>query len=135
MDDQGPNWDPNWGPNGAFPPRGAGRFGVHTINKDQQCRTSKKDGKLLHIVFFNKQSFPRCPETPRDYCVCLLLSPCRTEVPILSTNQCTVCVAREIASTLSGSQYPNGGVLRESTAQCGSVRVPTPCEVILKVCR
>ena len=67
--------------------------------------------------------FLRCLETPRGYCVCLLLSPWCTEVPILSTNQRTACVAREIAGTLSGSQYPNGGVLRESTAQCGSVRV------------
>ena len=32
--------------------------------KEQQCRTFKKDGKLLRDVFCNKQGFHRCPEIP-----------------------------------------------------------------------
>ena len=62
---------------------------MRTMNKGQKRRTSKKDDKLLLYIFFNKLSFRHCPEIPRGYCVCLLLSPCLTEVPILSTNQRT----------------------------------------------
>ena len=94
------------------------------MNKEQQCRTSKKYGKLLRDIFFHKQSFSRCPEIPCGYCVCLLLSPCRTEGTILSTTQRTACVAQK-AGTLSGSQYPNGVVAYCQTraAQYGSVWV------------
>ena len=69
---------------------------------------SKKDGKLLHNIFFNKQSFRRS-EIPCGYCVCLLLSPCRTEVQILSINQRTTCVAQTcqaVPGTLSGVSVP-----------------------------
>ena len=68
------------------------------MNKEQQCKTSKKDGKVFRNIFFNKLSFRRCPEIPCGYCVCLLTNtvslylltnPCRTEVMILSTNQRT----------------------------------------------
>ena len=48
---------------------------------------------MCHI-FFHKRSFWSCPEILCGYCVCLLLSPCRTEGMILSTNQQTACVAQ-----------------------------------------
>ena len=64
------------------------------MNKGQQCRTFKKDSKLLHNIFFHKQSFRRCPEIPCRYRVCLLLSPCPMEGTTLSTNQWTSCVAQ-----------------------------------------
>ena len=92
------------------------------MNKEQQCRTSKKDVKLLRDIFFNKQSFRRCPEIPCVYCVCLLLSPCRTEVAILSTNQQTACVASDLPAgpgTLSGVSVPQ----RRSTVR--RVRINT----------
>ena len=63
------------------------------MNKEQQRRTSKKDGKLLRNISFNKGSFRRCSEIPWGYCVCLLLSSCHTEGTILPTNQRTACVA------------------------------------------
>ena len=63
------------------------------MNKEQQCRTSKKDGKLLHNIFFKKEAFAVAGR-PHGYCVCLLLSPCRMEGTILSTNQRTACVAQ-----------------------------------------
>ena len=34
---------------------------MHTMNKEKQCMTSKKDGKLLRDIFFNIQSFHHCP--------------------------------------------------------------------------
>ena len=44
------------------------------MNKGQQRRMSKKDGKLLHNIFFNKLSFRRCPELPCWYgCVCFFI--------------------------------------------------------------
>ena len=66
-----------------------------------------------HDFFFSKQRFHRYPENPCGYSVCLfvcVLSPCRTEVTILSTNQWTACVF----GTLSDHLVPIGA------AQSGS---------------
>ena len=49
------------------------------MNKEQQCMMSKKEVKLLRDIFLIKLSYCRFPEIPRGYCVCLLLSPCRTD--------------------------------------------------------
>ena len=65
----------------------------------------------------HKQSFLRCPETPRGYCMGLLLSPWRTEVPILSTNQRTTCVAREKTLRVSVPQR------RSNAREYGAVRL------------
>ena len=64
------------------------------MNKGQQCRTSKKDSKLLCFlcIFFNNLSF-------------------RTEVTILSTNQ-------RVELELAGSA--RNPFRRLNTAQCGS---------------
>ena len=78
---------------------------------------SKKDGELLHN--FNNQSFLRCPETPRGYCVCLLLSPCRMEVPTLLTNQWTAFVAPTCRYPFRVSVPRRRSTLREY----GTVRV------------
>ena len=61
-----------------------------------------------------------CPEIPCGYCVWLLLSPWRTEVPILSTYKRTECVAREIAGTLSGVSVPQR---RSTPREYGAVRL------------
>ena len=97
---------------------------MRTMNKGQQRRMSMKDGKLLHKIFFNKQTFHRCPEIPCGYCVYLLLSPCCTEVPILSTNQRTACVAQTCRRCpFRRLSTPMEEYCERSTAQCGSVRV------------
>ena len=87
-----------------------------TMNKEQQCRTSKKNGKLLRDIFFNKQ-------IPGGFCVCLLLSPCRTEVTILSTNQLTTREAQTCRDPFRRLSTPTEEYCETSTAPCGSVRV------------
>ena len=93
------------------------------MNIEQQCRTSKKDGKLLCDIFFRKLSFCR-PERPRGYCVCLLLSPCRTGVTVLSTNQRTAYVARTCRHPFRRLRAPTEECCKMSTAHRCSVPLP-----------
>ena len=62
------------------------------LNKEQQMRTFKKDGKPLHALSSMNRA-PAFDQKYLGYCVCLSSSPCRMEVTILLTNQRTVCVA------------------------------------------
>ena len=55
---------------------------------------------------------------------CLLLSPCRTEATILSTNQRTACVARTCWPPFRRLRTPTGGYCGMSTAQAG------PCPLL-----
>ena len=70
--------------------------------------------------FFNKQSFRRCPEIPWVYFVCLfVLSPCRTEVTILSTNQQTARVASSFRYPFRPLGTPTEEYRKIGTAQLG----------------
>ena len=93
------------------------------MNKEEQCRTSEKNGKLLHDIFFNKLSLRSCPEIPRGSCVCLLLSPSCTEVTILSTYQRMVCVARTYRHPFRRLSTPTEEYCKTRTARYGSVRI------------
>ena len=56
------------------------------MNKEQQCRTSNKDGKPLGNIFFNKEAFAVVQKyLAIVYCVGLLLSNCHKEGTIQST--------------------------------------------------
>ena len=81
------------------------------MNKEQQFRTSKKDGKLLLDIFFNKESLRRCPEISRGYFVCFIpLSHGSDDSVDQSTDG--VCSSNLLAP-FQASQDTNGGVLRD----------------------
>ena len=67
---------------------------MRTMNKEQQRgRPRRTENFCTTFSSINKAfSVQKYPAT--HYCVCLILSPWSTEVPILSTNQRTACVAQ-----------------------------------------
>ena len=88
------------------------------MNKEQQCRTSKKEVKLLHDIFLNKQSFRR--NIQRVLCLFVIpLSHGSGDSVVQSTDG--VCSSKMLEPFLT-SQYPNGGVLLD---EYGSVCPPT----------
>ena len=80
------------------------------MNKYQLCRTSKKDGKLLRDIFFNKWSFRRF--NPRIMCLFVNI-PLSHGSAILSTNQRSACVAWTCRHPFRRLSTPNEGVLRD----------------------
>ena len=85
-----------------------------TMNKEQQCRTSKKDVKLI----FNKRCFRRCTEIPCGYCACVS-SPSHGGDYSVDQSTDGVCSSNLLAP-FQTSHYPKGGVLRE---EYGSIRL------------
>ena len=87
--------------------------------KDQQCRTSKKDGKLSATFSSINEAFAVVQKYLADNVFVCYYPPVSRKCNSVDLSKDSVC-SSNLPAPFQASQYPNGGVLRD---EYGSIRL------------